>query len=239
MELRICCDASVKLDKMTNVMNVDCSVGDYQVDGDTLNGNIIISGDYIKDVIEETFDFSETVPFTLVFKDKNYLVESISVQDFTCQEIINQGIECNFNIFVEYTPKEVVEEVPIKEIPNEAVPVVDEVEIDDELPVGDDEIKKGINQKYDDLLNEILESRADENFLEKSKVAVLRNDDDTEDCRGILNNIKETYTNYRVYYTNKESDIEKICKAENLSVDKVYKDNKSFDFINKKRIIIK
>lgn len=422
MELRICCDASVKLEKMSNVMKVDCSVSGYEVNGDTLNGDIEIKGKYIRDVIEETYDFNETVPFTLVFKDKNYKINNIVVQDFTCQEIINQGIECNFNILVNYEqgkennleqPKRVeetrqkeppkVEVVPAEFGQNEQleekkeqqkfiekikglIPKKDKAtsydnkeleeqeadiemkeaelekqelelekqekelkkqkamlqqkakeslepgkydkelldlekklseiekkeedikkkeaeldkqekliqkqemaslkpgELDEELAEdeeekaeeqeeeaeteeeeaekeeeeaekeeeslenlspeelqevkNDDEIKKQINKKYDELLNEILEARADENFLENDKITV-KSDESRSDCRGFFRNLNENYSQYRVYYTSKESDIEKICKAEKVSVDKVYKDNKSTDFINKKRIIIK
>lgn len=257
MELKICCDASVKLEKMSNVMEVDCSVGDYQVDGDTLNGNIVIKGKYIRDVIEELHDFMETVPFTLVFKDHNYQVNTITIQDFTCQEIINNGIECNFNIIVNYDLKEVTNKSE-KEISNEDIFEDSEKEeleihkqeediiIEKELApeeiqeeLNDDEIKKEINKKYDDLLNEILETRADDNFLEEPKKVTIRSAEEKRDCKRVFTNFKEAYTNYRVYYTNKESDIEKICKLENVSIDKVYKDNRDSNIINKKRIIIK
>lgn len=257
MELKICCDASVKLEKMSNVMEVECSVGDYQVSGDTLNGNIIIKGKYIRDVIEELHDFFETVPFTLVFKDQHYQINTISIQDFTCQEIINNGIECNFNIIVNYDLKEEVaeskkkknNEVLIEDNEKEELEsykleediIIENVlapeEIQEEL--NDDEIKKEINKKYDDLLNEILEARADDNFLEEPKKVTIRSDEEKRDCKKVFTNFKEAYANYRVYYTNKESDIEKICKVENVSIDKVYKDNRDSDIINKKRIIIK
>lgn len=264
MELRICCDASVKLERMTNVMKVNCSVGPYKLEGDTLTGDIIIDGNYIKDVMEKEYAFREAVPFTLVFKDRNYKVLSITVQDFSCQEIINQGIECNFNILVNYLPKseeemmpeepapeipapetpapeeeptEIPSEIPTEPVPTAGEPTIQDVEYGDEK-VADEVIKQDINKKYDNLLNEILEARAEDNFLEESKVKI-QSHESTNDCRNIFNGIKEQYTSYRVYYTSKESDIENICKTEKVSIEKVYRDNNKSDFVNKKRIIIK
>ena len=246
MELRICCDASVKLEKMTNTAMVKCDVGSYEVNGDTLNGNIEISGKYMKDVMDEFFEFRDSVPFTLVFKDSNYQVNKITVQDFTSQEIINQGIECNFNILVDYSPREEAlveveedEETHVEELIKK---IETETDLDDE--VADEEIKAEINQKYDDLLNKILESR-DDNFLEvveeeeEEKKVTIKRSESNPDCKSVLSSFKDNYANYRVFYPAKESDIEKICRDQKVSIDKIYKDNKSTDFINKKRIIIK
>ncbi len=242
MELRICCDASVKLDKLTNVNHVDCQIGDYELTGDTLNGNIEIRGEYIKDNLEDVYPFSEIVPFTLVFKDKNYHIENIAVQDFSCQEIINQGIECNFNILVEYSPKAVAEkkeETAAEDFVETLTPAeITAGELDIAEDFDDETAKEEINQKYDALLKEVLESRDDNFFAEEKKVTV-RGDEKKEECKSALGNIKNSYASYRVYYTGKESDIEDICRREKVSLDKVYNDNRETDFLNKKRIIIK
>lgn len=254
MELKICCDASVKLEKMTNVMEVECVVGDYRVEGDTLDGNIIIRGNYIKDVLEDYHEFNEVVPFTLVFNDKGYVVTNISVQDFTCQEIINQGIECNFNILVNYTESDNVIDLEIDEVELEDIEEdikeeqdyddnsIDEIEIEtdeDIIAVSDEDIKKEIDKKYDKLLNEILEVRKDQNLLEKNENVAVRTHDVCSDCRAIFKNIPSSYTSYKVYYTNKESDVERIAKKENISINQVYKYNKENDIKEKRRIILK
>lgn len=249
MELKICCDASVKLEKMSNVMEVECNVGDYKVDGDTLTGDIIIRGNYIRDVLEEHHEFDEVVPFTIVFNEKNFVVEGITIQDFTCQEIINQGLECNFNVIVNYIPEEENIEEPNEEKEDENEEENEEekekekeieIETDENIiEVSDDDIKNEIDKKYDNLLNEILEARADQNFLEKNDNIKVRSNEENSDCRALLKEIPDNYVSYRVYYTSKESDIEAIAKKEKISIDKVYKDNKNNDIVNKKRIIVK
>ncbi|MDD3999844.1 MAG: hypothetical protein PHX62_02985 [Bacilli bacterium] len=254
MELRICCDATVKLEKMTNVNEIYCDIDSFKVNGDTLEGNIRIHGKYIKDDVNIQYDFNELVPYTIVFKDRNYRINNIEVQNLNCQEIINQGIECNFDILVDYTPNSVdsdedeilkpesvfdapkVEEIPIGEESEEIA-----VTAEDDAILSDETIKAEINQKYNDLLNDILEARADENFfeMETKKAITINSGDSKDDCRGFLNKIKSDSKSIKVYYTNKDVDIEQICRNEKVSVDKVYRDNKKSDFINKRRIIIK
>ena len=250
MELKICCDASVKLEKMFNVNEISCEVENYELVGDTLNGDIKIMGEYIKDNLEESFQFNEIVPFTLVFKDKNYKIEKITIHDFTYQEIINDGIECNFNIIVEYLQNKFKEEEALEEEKKEetekelidTLTPADIIEIKEHESEEDDEdnelIKEGINQKYDKLLEEVLSNRND-NFFEKKQKVMVRSCEKKEESNNIISSIKTNYTSYRVYYPNKESEIEMVCKKEGISIDKVYKDNQKTDFLNKKRIIIK
>lgn len=249
MELSICCDAAVKLENMRNVNEVQCVVNDYKITGDALEGNIRIFGSYIKDDVENVYDFVELVPFTIVFKDKNFRVDNIEVRDFECQEIVNQGIECSFTIHVEYSP--LAEEVPVEIVEQEEEVILDEEQVteetleeaseEEEIELLDDAIKNEINQKYNELLNEILEARAEENFYESEakKAITIHSGESRDDCRGFLKNLKSDYKSIKVYYTSRESDIEQICKNEHVSVDKVFRDNKGLDFAGKRRIIIK
>src|SRR5690606_12875632 len=108
------------------------------------------------DVLEDYHEFNEVVPFTLVFNDKGYVVTNISVQDFTCQEIINQGIECNFNILVNYTEGDKIIDLEIDEVnlddfdydikkPDDDNNSIEEIEFEtdeDIIAVSDEDIKK-------------------------------------------------------------------------------------------------
>lgn len=177
MELKISCDATVKLKKITSLRTVDCNVIDYELLKDTLNGNIQIDGTFIKDEMDKTYDFKEIVPFTVVFRDSNVKIEDIVCSNFSCQEIVNQGIECHFDVFITYDgleKEEVVEEIPVV-VDETVVPVQNEIkeEPTEKVEEPTEEVEANVPEvthddittEYDSMLGEILEVRND-NFLE-------------------------------------------------------------------------
>lgn len=293
MELKISCDASVKLKRMNGITKVNCTVHDYEIDKDTLSGNIKIEGKYIKDNLDEEYDFSELVPFTVVFRDENFKLNKITCQNFNFSQIVNQGLECHFDIIIDYT-KEGVEEVQevendidMFEAPNLGEEIIKEVE-----DLTEDE---KISEKYDEMLKDILSKRND-NFFDQNEAAEARiadieeasleSDEDTqsleenrledevieipveveteptpvslakedeviekkdkkmgvnisssekkERINPFSKTLKEKYDNYKVYYLKRESEVDQICKLENVSINDVYE-----DFTKNKRIIIK
>lgn len=280
MEIKIYCDASVKIENFNSAFNVKCSIVDYTKVKDTLSGNILITGEFIKDNLDEKYPFSEVVPFSIVFKNEHFKVDSVVTRNFTYQEIVNQGIEAYFNIVVQYQPLkeenseeifdlpldvDYVEDLETKEIvtspeiitednyPNEDIEFLDDeesieipfeeqeiIEVHEEI---DDELTKElINQKYDELLKEILDSRTDnffENLEEKSNVKITQDQDKRYNLLSMFDNIKEEYRTIKVRYIEKESDLERISKKEQVSIDKIYKDNKNNNFFEHRRIIIK
>lgn len=273
MELRIQCDASIKLEGFVNLINIEYEIMDSALVDDTLSGNVKISGEYIKDEIEQNYAFDKVEPFTVIFKNANYKINDLSIDDFVSNEIINNGVECTSSLVINYSEQEVQEEVIEEEKPkvdeeiddkfNVEMVEKDEAEIvekDDEVEdaeIKDIEIpeidqsdidkedliqkaKEEITKKYDDLLQKILETRED-NFLdevtENSNVEIIHKEDS---CRNMnFSKIEEKYVTYKIFYPQRENEIESICQKERISLDKIYKDNSTTDFINKRRIIIK
>lgn len=241
MELKINCDATVKLKKLTSLVSIDCNVVDYEIVEGTLNGNIKIEGTYIKDSMEEEFSFSEMVPFTVVFRDKNFKIDEIVCANFSCQEIVNQGIECHFDVFITYhneDENEVVineEEDDIMEIPIEATLPKEQVEDEkEEQSITDEDISK----EYDEMLYDVLETRND-NFLEveEKEVSQAKLDIRTHDKNPqfkLFKNATKKYQTIKVFFIEDEKELERLCKEEKISVDKVYK-----EFHETRRIIVK
>ena len=169
MELRINCDASVKLKKINGTRKVNCNVIDYKIQKDTLNGNIMIDGTYLKDDLDKEYEFSELVPFTVVFRDENFEVTDIQVENFNNNDIVNQSVDCHFDIVIYYeerneSKKEKKVDKQEKEVKEEAF---EEIKSSEE--VTDDQ---EISNKYDEMLQEILTGRKD-NFLEEIEEVVI------------------------------------------------------------------
>lgn len=213
MELIISCDASIKLKKLNSIKNIDCNVVDFDVIKDTLSGNIKINGTYIKDDLDKIFDFEEIVPFTVVFRDDNFTVEEIVCGNFSYQEIVNQGIECHFDVFITYhkqdetKPSEntlpVDEEIEVEKTTHEAIKALPEAK-DEEITVNEDKIETNenvlnndeqISKHYDEMLEELLEKRND-NFLEEdfTEEAVMAESDENEH---VIAQVKEEINNSR------------------------------------------
>lgn len=236
MQLRIKCDAKVNLNNFVNLKEIKCVVEKYLLENDTLEGMIKVSGTYIKDDLESVYSYEENVPFTVVFSNSDMEIDKIEIEDFKYNEVINQGVECGFDILIDYHEKVETEEVLV------------ETENDFLAEQDDEELKNEINQKYDELLNEIIEGRND-NFLEEDEEEEIEKNiseesnvyicENREDNKVDFSNMKEKYSSYRVYYPKKESEVEKICTIEMVSLDKIYKEKANKDFQNKKRIIIK
>lgn len=247
MELRINCDASVKLKKINGTRNVNCNVIDYKIKKDTLNGNIMINGIYIKDELDKEFEFSELVPFTVVFRDENFDVTDIRVENFNNNDIVNQSVDCHFDIVITYEERKPIEEEVISEEDVEE----DEIEVEGEDIVEELIDDEKISNKYDEMLQDIL-SRRNDNFLEeyedefedeipevepipiKSNIAVNLSKGKDDQKQPVFKTMKESYQSYSIYFINNDADIDRICKNENLNINDVYE-----DYSKNRRIIVK
>lgn len=105
MELRICCDKKIELTNFNNLKEVNCKLDDYKFDNGQLMGSCYIFGTYNTKSLENK-DFSEEVPFTLMFKNSDYNVDNINIENFKSYEVVNNGIECSFEIVVSYSLKD-------------------------------------------------------------------------------------------------------------------------------------
>lgn len=200
MEIKIYCDASVKIENFNSAFNVKCSIVDYKKVNDTLDGNILITGEFIKDNLDEKYPFSEVVPFAIVFKNENFKIDSVVTKNFTFQEIVNQGIEANFDIVVKYQQtgpknKEEIIEVPLEEEERIELPIKEEVieipiEIKaDEKPV---EVEIIIDEEDDEEDQEII--LEDKEEKKKSKDDELTKDLINKKYDELLKEVLETRT---------------------------------------------
>lgn len=257
MELRIKCDAKVDLTGFVSLLNVSVETKEYELNEDTLTGYVGVKGNYIKDDIQNAYEFNQNVPFTVVFNNKDLVLKKIEIEDFSTNEIINHGIECNFDMLITYSEGS----EPSQEKSEEVIETIEIIEEDKENDFidnkDDEEIKNDILEKYDQLLNQILDSR-DDNFLEEEieevfeeelnepiikeldeeKKIVIVNSTDNK-LRPVFTRFSDNYTSYHVYYPQKESELENICNKEKVSIERIYQDKANKDFKDKKRIIIK
>ena len=101
MDLKICCDKKIELESYDKIIDIKADVMKYTIEGQLLNGTISLDGRY-RCLDNNEKSYHEEVPFTIVFKNEYYQVNNITISNFKQYDIVNVGLECNFEIIVEY-----------------------------------------------------------------------------------------------------------------------------------------
>lgn len=312
MNLKIFCEASVDLIDYNKLESINYVVKEYEMKDETLSGFVTLNGNY-SNKNNERCDYVQDVPFTVMFKNHNYNIDNVMLDNFNYYEVVNNGIVCSFDLLIDYNMnidesqipnvlyndesdieinkheemKEVItdnlfndnivdKELHIEEkenngIHNENVLSQENIanDINDDLDndinesnIFDDSesdinsdinIEKTIKEKYDKLLDNIFNNRSDlivddeektsfedNNSLEETKhnqININESKSVKENKFGFLKFL-DSKTTLRVYYPEKESDIDGICKKENINVLDIYNESYNKDFSDKRRIII-
>lgn len=264
MELKINSQASIKLEKVNTITEINVTTLSNQLLGDTLNGFVFVEGKYIVDDLDNPIKFSENIPYSVVLNNSSYEIEEIVCDNLSYQVIVGNSVDCVFDIIIKYKFKKedskdevfIEDNNTIEEETQETEEIITEnnifceeefqdykeniIEKNEEDPVTiEEDLKDDITKKYDELLKQVLTSREDNFFEETENNVVVSGDNNSPNKRNIYDGFRECYSSYHVYYLNDEKDIEEISKKENVSIDKIYKDNKDNNFKENKRIIIK
>ena len=214
MIIRVKCNKNVELNQFHNLESIELNVLSYKLEKDTLNGDVKINGVYALFNSEEKRNFEDIVPFLVVFRDENIKIDNIEIENKVF-DIIETGIDINFDLVVNYSLLEKIENSQEIEVP---------VEIEEVMPVFSNNVYDKIQDDYDKKLENIMNTR--NTLIYESK----------KDANISFKNLKSDKKTISVFYFEKESEIEKISKQSHKTIQEIYNDNK--DLNNKKRIVI-
>lgn len=105
MNFKIDCMNFVMLYEVKEVLDVNAKVLKYDLDDDTLKGNVEINGRYLKDNNDKPIPFSDVVPFTVVFNTDDIIINEVRVEDFK-YELLKDGIDSTFKVSIDYMLKQ-------------------------------------------------------------------------------------------------------------------------------------
>ena len=241
MEIRVFCNKLVTLNNFNDLKLIRLNVLSYNLKHATLNGDVKISGEYLK---EENYEmgFEEIVPFTVVFRNDKIKVNNIIIENDNYNVIINQGIDVSFELVVNYelTEEEQSNNGSKEELETEEENIIEvpvEITDDFEKMIGDQkndvllEVEK-ITEEYDKLLSNILNVRCSN----EDNNVVLSQDKRVENNKVNFKKLQSNYNKLSIYYINKESELELISKEKRISINEIYKQNT--DFEKTRRIIL-
>lgn len=235
MNIEIKGNCSIEIMNLNTIESLSAVIKEYKLIDNELVGVTSLYGSYY-DLDNIKKDLQKEVPFYITFNGDVRII-NIEVNNLNYYEIVNQGLECTFDIVVNYYTVEDEQ----NEEENNGELVIEEVESKEES-IADtkkecelEHKKDKIENDYDEILEDLLLPRkeiiSDED--EKVKVSNIIKEDNRVDLRGI----KDIYSNYRVYYIKNDEEVNKISNLENKSLDEIFRNNEEYEM--KKKIIIK
>lgn len=244
MEIKMNFNSFIKLKDFVKINDIMAEIDEYYIKDDQIQGKLSVRGKYFKDDLEKEYHFDTDIPFNIIFNEK-YEIEDIDCTNFDYHMIEGRGLELDFDILVNYQENsesnnnehnennennennELIEMIPF-EMDEEILTSDVELENEDlreiELENEDlEHIKEDETKKVDELLTETLENNV-ENLPTEEKM--------------ILRNIPNRYSVIKICYYKNEEELEEICNDNNISMNKMFKDNRKNEFSKYRRIII-
>lgn len=224
MNLKMNFNSFVKIKDYNKIIDISAEVIDYQLNDDTLDGNLDVRGKYLKrDNITEDY-FNVQIPFSILFTIKDIVLCDIVCTDIQTVNVEGRGVEVYFELEVDYD--EVIEnertsEVDVSEIKvesnNETTNLIEDFKIEYE------NIKEEESKKINQLL--------------KSSLNLKEDNLPTEDT--VIRGLKENKSKIKICYYNDEKELESICNLNNISLNEINKHTLSNNNNENRRVIIR
>lgn len=225
MNLKMNYNSFIKLKDFFKIQDISAEIEEYEVNDVNIEGQLSIKGKYLRrDNISEEY-FLEKIPFSILMPNSDFEIEDINCIDFEYVAVDGRGVDVTFDILINYL---VYEEVPVVvetrdemvlKTVDEKTAKIEAVELDEE---NFEELKKEETKRIDKLLNSTLNYK-DDNLP-------------TEEI--IIRGLSEPKSIVKVCYYQNESDLEKVCNDNEISLDKIFKKNQRYEFTKYHRVIL-
>ena len=222
MELRMNFTSFIKIKDASRINDICGEILDYIVTEDGVVGSLGINGKYYKNDLEKENQFNESIPFNIVFTTPKFELVDLDCVNLDYDLVDGRGIEVSFDIKVEYNE---LEEAP------DAIETSGERTVDEQVETAPtiesselEEIKDEITEKVSSKLEETLK---------------FKDDNLPTETENFLDNLEEKRSKIKVCYYSNDKELENVCAKNDISLDKVFKDNKNNDISKYQRVIIK
>ena len=222
MELRMNFTSFIKIKDASRINDICGEILDYTVTEDGVVGSLGINGKYYKNDLEKENQFNESIPFNIVFTTPKFELVDLDCVNLDYDLVDGRGIEVSFDIKVEYNE---LEEAP------DAIETSGERTVDEQVETAPtiesselEEIKDEITEKVSSKLEETLK---------------FKDDNLPTETENFLDNLEEKRSKIKVCYYSNDKELENVCAKNDISLDKVFKDNKNNDISKYQRVIIK
>ena len=222
MELRMNFTSFIKIKDASRINDICGEILDYSVTEDGVVGSLGINGKYYKNDLEKENQFNESIPFNIVFTTPKFELIDLDCVNLDYDLVEGRGTEVSFDIKVEYNELEeapdAIETIGERTVDGqeETVSTIESTELE--------EIKDEITEKVSSKLEETLK---------------FKDDNLPTETENFLDNLEEKRSKIKVCYYSNDKELENVCAKNDISLDKVFKDNKNNDISKYQRVIIK
>lgn len=219
MDLKVNHNVFIKLKEFFKLQDISAEVDQFTLNEELLEGTLEVKGKYVKrDNVTEEY-FSEKVPFSITFNNKDIDVLDILCSDLEYVTVDGRGVDVSFDILVKY---EEVIEVPIRLEDDELVQEVSKIEVEPLSTVDYERIKEAETTRIDGLLKSVLEVKDDNHPTDEI----------------VIRGIPDGKSHISVCYYESENDLVKVCNNKGIAIDTVFKENQKYDINKYHRVII-
>lgn len=225
MNLKMNYNSFIKLKDFSKLLDITAEVTSYNQVNDVLDGKLTINGKYLKkDGVNDDF-FTEVLPFSVVFNDKNYTIDDIICSDIDTVSVDGRGIDTTFDIEIEYTEQtqsNVYEDFERlqTQINDEKI---DQFEKESITLAEIEKIKEEETQKVDKILKSALNFKNDNLPTEEA----------------IVRGLSDKKHRLKVCYYNTDRELENLCIENKISINDIFKTNKHSNIEQHHRVIIR
>lgn len=102
MKIEVLNNCFIELDDLIKVLNVKCSLVNYNFDNGILKGILQFEGEYINSSssFDEPFNFFKEIPFEIVFVEKVESLNDVTIDGFEYFEVERRGIETEVKLLI-------------------------------------------------------------------------------------------------------------------------------------------
>lgn len=266
MNLKMSYNSFIKLKDFFKIIDLTAEVKDYHAENEMLEGTLEINGKYQKrDGVTENY-FSETIPFSVVFKSDDFEVNDIVCTDIDYVAIEGRGVDVTFDILVDYYE---YQNIPIEmneTVNNDfVVEVASEIDVNNQLESDRnsvDDSKKleepiSLEENVEDRnsTTELEELNFDAEEVENDELEEIKKqetdridnllkstlnfkDDNLPTQEIVIRDIPDKKSKLKVCYYQNDQDLESVCEKNKVSLNRVFKENKHRNIEKYHRVII-
>ncbi len=229
---------NIKIKDLAYLNELGAEIVEFYPKNDQLLGKLYVTGNYHSTKADIDKLISEDIPFAIVFENSDFLVEDIDCTKFEYNLIEGLGIEINYEISIEYSEEDTLDEdfTLNDNILNE--------ETDDDERLNIDQVNEQVNEVVEEELNDVVENEIIKeeitNNVDQKLLSKLESvDDNLPQNEEIIRNLGEKQSTIKVVYYQNDRDLNNIASENNCSLDNLFKTNKQNNISTYKRVIIK